>query len=1114
MRDTKDLPLSEVVSISRLYQRSIRIDADIGRSDALDGYVCHATARGVLESMSRQLTQSNQRAFTWTGPFGGGKSSLAVALASALSESRSVRQKARELLGADKIESFDAAFACKRGWLVLPAVGKRASVVDELSKALHKAKGARGEPKKLTPTALIEQICELADSRQWDGVLVLIDEMGKFLEASALGVGDDLNFYQDLAELGGRAKGKVVVVGILHQAFAQYAKRLGIDTRDDWAKVQGRFADIPLVAASDEVVELIGRAIEAQKFEGWMAPQAEAVAASIKSRRPAVGPNFAASLTRCWPLHPAMAALLGPISKRQFGQNERSVFGFLASVEPSGFRSYLQSTLASSSRWYRPDDYWDYLRANLEPAILASPDGHRWAQAVEAVERAEAKSNDPLQVALIKNVAIIDLFRNGSGLAAEVDVLAAIFSDVPREKVEAGLASLAALRVLLFKKHIGAWSVFEGSDFDIESAIAQARSAQPHLDFALLSSLANLHPVVAKRHYHHTGTMRWMNMALCRLTEAPKLAEKFAPSSSEFGLFILALPERGDNARASSRHAAQHARSRPWPVVIGVPPNHVKIEDLGSELVALQQVQSRHELSGDAVARREVHARLSEVRSSLQEALRAGIANARWQIGAEPTVNGMRLSRVASELADDLYSQAPEVWSELVNRENPSSNSVKARRDLIHRMLSHEAEENLGIEGFPAERGLHVALLSHVGLHARASNETWRLKAPDVRDELSKSFVPLWEATKKALVDAPSRVPAVDIHRLWSQPPFGMRAGLMPVYFTAFLLSNGGNLAVYKDGIFIPELTDADFDEYLQDVSRFSLRWIVIDEQKTEILQAVAKVLSELRAAPASMDPLEAARGLVALVFALPAWTQRSLRLSAKARAVRDTLLKASDPHRVLFIDLPAVLGSKAGTQFVEELREPVSELVNAYDQLLRGIEDPMLVELDASREDFATLRGRAEMLEGMSGDLRQEAFCARLAKHDGSRESMEGILSLAANKPPRDWNDRDVDAAKLEIAQAALRFRRDEAFVSVKGRKPKTAALAVVFGAGPETKTVSRSFAISEKHAPKIAKMADRLVAELRAEGLGVDLMLAALADAGMRLTEDDNPNWSSIDG
>ncbi len=1108
-----DLPLSGFVGISRLYQRSIRIDVDLGRADALDGYICHATARAALETMATQLAHSNQRAFTLTGPYGGGKSSLAVALASALSESKALRQKARELLGAAEIPAFDSAFACKRGWLVLPVVGKRASVVEELTKALHKARGGRGEPKKMTPTALIDQICELADSREWDGVLVLIDEMGKFLEASALELGDDVNFYQDLAERAGRARGKVLVVGILHQAFSHYAKRLGTETRDGWAKVQGRYADIPLIAASDEVVELIGRAVVSEKPDGWVPPSATAIASSIRSRRPAVGTNFAQSLARCWPLHPAMAALLGPISKRQFGQNERSVFGFLASVEPFGFRAYLEATPASSSRWYRPDDYWDYLRANLEPAILASPDGHRWAQAVEAVERVEAKSGDQLHVALIKNVAVIDLFRNGSGLAAEVDVLAGVFSELPRERVEAALSELAAMRVLLFKKHISAWSVFEGSDFDIEAAISQTRSAQPALDFGLLSSLANLHLVVAKRHYHHTGTMRWMNMALCRLSDAATLAQKFVPARGEFGTFLLALPERGADPKVSARQAAQHARLRPWPVIVGVPPNFAKIEDLGSELVALQQVQSRHELQGDAVARREVHARLAEVRSSLQEELRAGIVNARWQFGAEPAETGLKLSKIASDLADDLYDQSPEVWSELVNRESPSSNSVKARRDLMHRMLLHEGDENLGIEGFPAERGLHAALLAYPKLHARSADGHWKFVVPR-KDDDSASFKGLWDETRKQLGDSASRVSVTDIHKLWSSPPIGMRAGIMPVYLTAFLLSNKGNLALYKDGLFVPELTDADLDEYLQDASRFSLRWIVIDRQKTAILEGVAKVLTELGAAPESMDPLEAARGLVALVFALPAWSQRTMRLGPKARAVRDTLLKANDPHRVLFVDLPAALDGKVGPQFVEELRAPVAELVGTYDQLLLGIEEAMFAELDASREDLASLRARAATLEGISGDLRQEAFCARVAKHDGSRASMEGILSLAANKPPRDWNDRDIDSASLDIAQAALRFRRDEAFVGVKGRKPKTDAFAVVFGAGPETRTLARAFAVSDKHAPKVDQLVDKLLADLMAQGLSTELLLAALAKTGMRLSEKDTTDRSPTHG
>jgi hypothetical protein len=119
MPDRADIKLSEMVRISRHYQRSIKIDIDLGRSDALDGYICHGTAQAVLQSMSKQLLESNQRAFTWTGPFGGGKSSLAVAFASALSADKSLRYKARETLRLNGMPTFDQALPYKKGWLTI-----------------------------------------------------------------------------------------------------------------------------------------------------------------------------------------------------------------------------------------------------------------------------------------------------------------------------------------------------------------------------------------------------------------------------------------------------------------------------------------------------------------------------------------------------------------------------------------------------------------------------------------------------------------------------------------------------------------------------------------------------------------------------------------------------------------------------------------------------------------------------------------------------------------------------------------------------------------------------------------------------------------------------------
>ncbi|MES2260557.1 MAG: ATP-binding protein [Pseudomonadota bacterium] len=1101
MTNKNQQALSDIVQISRQYQRSIRVDADIGRADALAGYICHATAASVVDGMCRQLSGTNQRCFTWTGPFGGGKSSLAVALASVLHPDKNLRVKARKALHVDSKPSFDEAFPVLKGWLLVPTVGRRGSVVAELHAALRRAQGktvdGRSKPNAQT---LIAELLDEARSRPYDGVLVIIDEMGKFLEASALGSGDDVYFFQELAEAAARSEGRLVVIGVLHQSFSQYSSRLGIDTRDDWAKIQGRYIDLPFVAASDEVVELIGRAIEAKERPHWMRDASNAIAEAIRSRRPAVGQNFAQALEACWPLHPAMAALLGPISKRQFGQNERSTFGFLSSVEPHGFRSYLNSTLKSDASWYRPSDYWDYLRSNLEPAILASPDGHRWSQAVEAVERAEVRTGDAFLVSLIKNIAVIDLFRNGSGLAADSAVISALFYDKTREELDAALEKLSSLKVVLFKSYTGAWSVFEGSDFDIDAAIAQALAASPGIDYAWLAQLMGLHPVVAKRHYHETGNMRWMELSLCSIEQAEKIASNFQPKKGEFGAFILALPSKGMSQRVASLRAAECSKLRPWPVMVGIPANHVRVTELSAELVALEQVKERHELSGDAVARREVYARLAATRADLEDQLQAAVSRAKWHKGEHQIVEpGEKLSPEASLLADDLFEHSPPVWSELVNRDSVSSNSVKARRELLHAMINAEGQETLGFEGFPAERGLYETLLKSTELHRQDASGAWRCMPPG--DGFAEGLAPLWDATRALFSDANARVGAHEIYALWNAPPFGMKRGIQPVVLTAFLLAHKANIAVYKDGMFVPRLTDFDIDECLQDPNRFSLRWVAIDEDKNWILEGISKLLAEIGENAEAADPLEAARGLVAMVFNLPEWARRTSRLGQMAKDMRDMLLKANDPHKVLFIDLASLLGAADGKAYVEALRAPLQELAGAYGKMLAEVQSKMLSALDASIDDLDALRARARSVAGISGDLQMDGFATRLANFDGSRTSLESILSMAAERPPRDWVDRHIDAAILELAKSAWRFREAEAFVSVQGREAHCEAFAVVIGAGSDTTMISRSFAISDRHRQTVEAKAHEVTSMLEGQGLETDVLLAILAKAGMKL-------------
>ena len=242
----------------------------------------------------------------------------------------------------------------------------------------------------------------------------------------------------------------MVIVGILHQAFEAYASRLGRQARDEWAKVQGRFVDIPLVAAADEVIELVAKAISVVNPPDLknVSIFSEKIATAIRVRRPGTPATLAQSLKACWPLHPVTAALLGPISRRRFGQNERSTFGFLASREPLGFVEFLHGYEADWSNMFGPAAYWDYLRANLEPTIIASPDGHRWAQCCDAVERAEAKGHK-IHIELTKTIALIEMFRNGSGLVADEGVLGVTIPGVSGSEIHNALEMLSEWKIVI-----------------------------------------------------------------------------------------------------------------------------------------------------------------------------------------------------------------------------------------------------------------------------------------------------------------------------------------------------------------------------------------------------------------------------------------------------------------------------------------------------------------------------------------------------------------------------------------------------------------------------------------------------------------------------------------
>ena len=692
------MPLSDKVRVGRAFRRAVRIDADMGDPESLRGFICPPSSASALRSMARHISETGQAAFTWTGPYGAGKSSLAVALASAVSGDSGDRKRAAAALGEETVEAIRRAMPPKsKGWRVLPIVGSRISPARAVGDGIAKSRWMRAsQNSEWSDEDALDALDAISrrDPSKRGGLLVIIDEMGKFLEVAAY-EGADIHFFQQLAEMASRSGGRLAVVGVLHQSFEEYSNRLSREIRDEWAKIQGRFIDLSIDASPDETLALLSRAIESDAPSRDIARLAEDVSDLTGGRADSD------TLAACWPLHPITACLLGPISRRSFGQNQRSLFGFLNSAEPKGFGDFLRD--AEDGDIYTPSRLWEYLRVNLDQSITASPDGHRWTLAVDCMERCRVKGGNDSHISLLQSLALLDMFESRSGVAASERALhLSLGDDFDKNEIESALSDLQEWSMVMRRRFSGSYGLYEGSDFDIEAALDREREnlVSGPID---LAGFGNLKPVFAKRHHHDFGALRWYDLMAVSMSNAEAAIEDFLSgtklSPGAAGAFILSIPEGVGTDRVSREtafEALKRASSEPAgiDIALGIPerPSRLLVS-LVREREALRLVLANSpELRGDRVARDEIHSRIADAEERIESELESALDSAVWGFGDGETRRRLRLSELssaASDTADKRFSESPRVFSELLNRITPSSSAASGRNALMRRMVSH-----------------------------------------------------------------------------------------------------------------------------------------------------------------------------------------------------------------------------------------------------------------------------------------------------------------------------------------------------------------------------------------------------------------------------------------
>ena len=658
------------------------------------------------------------------------------------------------------------------------------------------------------------------------------------------------------------------------------------------------------------------------------------------------------------------------------------------------------------------------------------------------------------------------------------------------------------------------------------------------LDFGRLRTLAMLQPILAKRHYHTTGALRWFDIDIAPLADGADAVRRYQPQNGATGLFLLLIATQNEASTKARRlwdRAAEAAAD--VPVAVGWSRDGYTIRELARELLALEAVRAeRAELNGDDVARREVNARIARASVDLEDRVRQAFLCADWKaksdsaqdaVLAMPPEAGLAgLNAVASTLADRRYPKSPRLHNELLNRIKPSSNAIAAQKALLKAMAEGVGQERLGIVGYPAHGGLYASLLEGTGLYRARTDDSdvYRFTEPPPR--VAAGLLPLWRAAdeffRKTGIAGASLQMLFDV---WQAPPYGLRDGLFPVLAIAYVLSRPDTLAIYLDETFQPRLTSLLTDRLAQDPGCIRVRWSTISDFHRSVLSGVADAIAAHSGLPdgqAFAEPLGIARGLVGVITGLKPWTLKTSRLSETGVRVRNLAKLANDPNKFLLDDIPAVFGhadlsTEAGraksqgkaanaAPIISAVQAGLDELVRAYPQMLRELATTMLTELripNGTDAEIAELHIRAETVRGLTGNYRLDAFITRLTTYTGAEDEIEGIASLAANRPPREWVDRDIDQARIEIAALAQEFVKAEGLAHVKGRRDRRHAMALYFGDPTRPSPITPEFDIAVDQQPEVDRLVAAFSALLSKNQSSRNVALAALAELGSQLAE-----------
>lgn len=1055
------MKFSDHINVDTVYTRSINVERDADSLDIVRSYVPTSRAINTLYRVSDTFTQDNiPRSWALIGPYGSGKSSFAVYLSHLIDDlskdSTGYAYNILKKVDAELFGKFRDHIGTSKGYLQVLITGSPEPLAIRFLSAMHDASvkfwGKSGRNPKIinkiaeyidrpevSPSDVIVLVEELdkAVKRVGKGILIVFDEFGKFLEYEARHYeANDIYLLQMLSESAlDHKRSSLFVFILMHQGFEEYARGLGNTLRNEWSKIQGRFETIPFLESTEQTINIMGKALintlpeKSIKIIEDKCDETVEVLLDEKALPSTLTKDQAVRLfVECYPLHPITTLIL-PVLCQKMAQNERTLFSYLGSKEYFGFKDRVEK-IVSIRDWIMPWEIYEYFIQN-QPTVLTDPiTQRRWAEVVTAVERlGDAHSND---IEMLKTIGLFNIIGIQAGFKASKNLVELCAEN--QGSFSQTIDNLVKKSVLQFRKFSNEYRVWQGSDFDLDAAVKEELGQIGRFDLPdAIEKNKPLSPLVAHRHSIEKGALRYFIPFFVDINSYKRLKPKGVQQR-----IILCIAESQSEFILGKTKVTEYFQDHD---VIAIFPNGEQLRQAVGEVLALNRVRQNYpELNTDPVAQREFKDRLNSA-EAIQDQLISSLFKypelSQWfwnghnyQIGTK-----RNLQELLSVLLDKIYFASPIVKNELINREKPSAQAVAARNKLVFAMITHMNEKGLNIKKFPAEKGIYMAFLKATGLHRENNNGTWNLCKPYENDEYN--FYPVWDRIEQFIsTTAKKEKSFAELDEILTSPPYGIKAGVLPIFYLTVFLYYQKDLAFYEDGLYAPYITKQHIERFMKRPDRFAVQRLEIKGLRASLFDRYAKVLFG-KNADLNISLLDITRPLAKFIDELEDYTQNTNRLSDASKNTIKAFKLAKSPADLLFNRLPKACAfpsidpdetntekiegfSDALIKVIRELRDAYKNMKSEFLNIMQSTLLPDIKEKLSLKIFREKVRRRYDGLEQFTVDTKGlRAFVCQLGEKDGDDKLwFERVLLFLGNKAAKRWSDIDRDKALLKLSE------------------------------------------------------------------------------------------------